>query len=368
MDGVRDCVALTRLDLGGCESLQHVDGLTGCSALEELTIGDGPSGRACSVLASVRGLRNLTRVKKLSLKDCIRLATLEGVEGMTALTELDCGACTSLTDVSALAGLEALTVLTFQGCTSLTDVSAVAGLLRLTSLDLHGTRVADAAPVAAAVGIQTLRLSCGALKDLAPLAAMTGVTELTLTFDGRVQPIDLTPVGRMSRLTALRLESLRISASNGKSTPIDLGGLAAAPSLTSFTLSGAAKGTDLGPLADLPGLTRIEVKDVDGLAKRYLGTFHGAEARTTLEMLAARSKRPRGEERLQLSALRTYLAAGRGREAIELARGLDDPEIWRLLTAGVGLNAQGRTGVAKDAEPARVREDAREAAALWVLR
>ncbi len=250
----------------------------------------------------------LTGLRALSIAHLgAELEDLEALRRLVHLERLEVVACKELQDIGALAALKALRDLSLAACDAVRSVAPLSGL-RLRTLDLRGTRqIESLAPVGELLSLEALVLrDCPWVEDLGPLGGLHSLRSLDLDRCSAVR--DLTPVGGLRALEVLTVGRARVE---------DLSPLAALPRLRELRLR------DLPAVTSVPELTVADVLEIEGLPQLTSLSF------------------PKGElERARVVACPRLRAVGRldrahDVQSLELRRvGLSD---LRSLSAAPGL-------------------------------
>ncbi len=388
LDGVQDLAALESLNLSSCDSLRSVDGLRGLDGLRELSL----SG--CTALADITALGGLTSLAILSLCRCTAVTSLaplgalkrlehldlsasgvtdlRGIERLTALSSLKLGGMDGLTTVRPLTSLRALESLSLALADGMAELDGLDALTGLKMLDLSGSvAVRDLRALRALRALEVLNLSnCTALADL------DGVQELRA-----LRKLDLTSCA------ALSVESLALLHGAKSLVRLSLWEVTAVPEAHRRILHETKVGAFLEAL-------RSEIRQLQDLAsqgvalKRALETVRRslsvpstllpevAEALFERAVGLAHSPQaaaPRAEGATPTQRARVLALIGKGdmasvHEGIDLARALDDAELWFHLATGLSVDADGRIQMPKDSVVRqRVKVAFREEVALWAM-
>ncbi len=333
--GVPDLLSLAAggklrcLELSGCRDLVNLDDLAGCTTLQTIKL-DG-----CTSLTQVDGLSACVRLARIDLSGCSALVHLDGLARCSALQEVALAGCSSLAQVRGLRAATQLVSLSFLGCSRLTSLDGLERLVNLQNVDCEGAPSVDLSALASLQRLTWFRLVPAGTTDLSPLAGLPHLSTLHL---GELQKgIDLTPVGEMTRLTTL-------------------------------SVRGVQRGVSLAPLAQLEGLEKLHLERLEGVAAKYHGQFSGSALAELLAHLSSRTRRSVGDTRRGLAGIRKLLAAGELAQAVSLAAGLGDPEVWTTLSTGLEIDALGAIRVPAGCEiHTRVPSALRACAALCVL-
>lgn len=191
---------------------------------------------------------SLSGLEELSLQGS-GLASLEGIGQLQNLRKLELER-SKVDDLEPLVALSRLESLTLRGNDLITSVEQVSQLRGLRELTLEGEELFMLQPLADLTQLEALALRRTGTKDISFAAQLPALTSLTL--EGNSKLSNLAPLARLTGLTHLELDA-------GHSDKLD--GLAKLTKLESLHLRGV---NDLSPLAHLKKLRSLELRRSSG--------------------------------------------------------------------------------------------------------
>ena len=311
--------SLRKLDLYELPSTAVID-VSAATGLDELTVSDAPLPRPSRALARLRALTTnqhdadwLAPLTSLDSFACWQLPSVDAVAAMTRLRVLQvwrCDAGTTLVPLR-LPALETLEITWVHGLTSfaglagselpavrrlrvhgdqLTSLAGLEAVPAAVDVDIRGEALTDIGAAASWSGLETLAVRSPVLTDLTPLSALTRLRDVDLS--GCVGLRDLDP------LAGRRLRSLNLSNTRATRASIP---------------------ESLHAVVHPPGKTAVR------------------NAKTRTEPAPAP---PPADLRRSFARLRTLLLTrdqARLRQGIELARALDDADLFEAFLSGSTL-------------------------------
>jgi len=155
-----------------------------------------------SPVADLAPLAKLTKLRRLKLSNLKAVSDLTPLGNLTELAELRISALRKVSDISPLGKLTKLESLELVGCKRVSDISSLAKLTRLRSLEL-GCRASNLAALGALTELTYLRVSSDAATDVTPLGKLTKLRRLSLNSCRKVA--DLSPLSHLGPLKSLDL-------------------------------------------------------------------------------------------------------------------------------------------------------------------
>jgi hypothetical protein len=311
--------SLRKLDLYELPSTAVVD-VSGATGLEELTVDDAPLPRPSRALGRLRALTT----------------NQHDMDWLAPLTSLETFACWQLPSAEAMAALTKLRVLQVWR----SDAGTTLVPLHLPALEtlevkwVHGLTSFAGLAGSELPGVRRLRVAGDALTSLAGLEAVPGATEVDIR--GRA----LTDIGAAAAWSGL--ETLAVHS------PVltDLTPLSALTRLRDVDLSGCRGLRELGPLAKRP-LRSLNLSNTRATRASIPESLHPVvhpPGKTALRKANARTGTrpapPPAGLRRSFARLRTLLLTrdhAQLRQGIELARALDDADLFEAFLSGSTL-------------------------------
>lgn len=242
LEGIEGKAKLAKVKLKGA-----LPDLTPLTTLEQLNHLD--LAYSNGDLSPLKGCKKLSRLSLYAAK----FKDLSPLAEVASLKNLSVYAMKEVQDFSALGAIKSLEEVQ-AGLTPMTSVAWVAELPKLKKVSFFTESLADLSPIGKAQSLEELSFWQMRLPDLAFLTSMPNLKRLKLdTINVKEAPIDLTPLGKMSKLEWLYLSQANVAKFET---------LAASASLKDlFVLKVKDMGvTDISVLKDMPSLKNVEVE------------------------------------------------------------------------------------------------------------